>query len=69
LRRGNQAQLLQAWLERTSGRRWQTRHLDSLLDRLAKATGPGRADLGQGWLVRWQGTTLWICRGAASGAP
>ncbi|MGL6133561.1 MAG: tRNA lysidine(34) synthetase TilS [Prochlorococcaceae cyanobacterium] len=62
LQHGNQAQLLMHWLELHSGRRWPARCLEAPLERLAPERGPGRADLGNGWQLRWQGPTLWLCR-------
>ncbi|MEO1002025.1 MAG: tRNA lysidine(34) synthetase TilS [Cyanobacteria bacterium J06638_7] len=69
LQRCNQAQLLQHWLEQSSGRRWPSRSLEQLLDRLPPARGPGQADLGDGWQLRWQGPTLWLCRVSAAPEP
>jgi tRNA(Ile)-lysidine synthase len=69
LQRCNQAQLLMHWLEIHSGRRWPARSLESPLDRLAPEHGPGRADLGQGWHLRWQGPTLWLCRDSTCAEP
>ncbi len=69
LQRCNQAQLLQHWLEQISGRRWPARSLDALLDRLSPELGPGRAELGDGWQLRWQGPTLWLCRAPTPAEP
>jgi tRNA(Ile)-lysidine synthase len=69
LQPGNQSQLLMLWLERHSGRRWPARSLETPLQRLAAARGPGRADLGDGWQLRWQGPTLWLCRDSAPADP
>ncbi len=60
LERANREQLLQAWLERQTGRRWPSRTLETLLDQLARSTGQGGADLADGWRLRWQGPTLWL---------
>jgi tRNA(Ile)-lysidine synthase len=65
LQRGNQSQLLVLWLERHSGRRWPARCLETPLQRLTAGAGPGRADLGDGWQLRWQESTLWLCRDSA----
>ncbi|MCP9927164.1 tRNA lysidine(34) synthetase TilS [Cyanobium sp. CH-040] len=69
LGRGNQSQLLQSWLEQASGRRWPARSLEAVLDRLPPERGPGGADLGHGWHLHWQGTTLWLCRDRDPSAP
>ncbi|MEX1315747.1 MAG: tRNA lysidine(34) synthetase TilS [Synechococcaceae cyanobacterium] len=69
LQRCNQAQLLMHWLETHSGRRWPARSLEAPLDRLAPERGPGRADLGDGWQLRWAGSTLWLCRDPAHAVP
>jgi len=69
LRPANQGQLLMLWLERHSGRRWPARSLEAPLQRLAAGGGPGRADLGDGWQLRWRATTLWLCRDSAPADP
>lgn len=69
LQRANQSQLLMLWLELHSGRRWPGRCLEAPLQRLAAGRGPGRADLGDGWQLRWQGPTLWLCRDCAPADP
>jgi tRNA(Ile)-lysidine synthase len=69
LQRSNQAQLLQHWLEEHSGRRWPARTVEAVLDRLPPSRGPGRADLGDGWQLRWRRTTLWLCQEPVAHAP
>ncbi|MFQ6539496.1 MULTISPECIES: tRNA lysidine(34) synthetase TilS [Aphanothece] len=64
LERANQRLLLQHWLEARTGRRLSRRGLDSLLDRLAPARGPGQADLAGGWRLHWLRTTLWLSHDA-----
>lgn len=65
----NQSQLLQAWLEQHTGRRWPSRSLEALLERLHQPNGSGSADLGDGWRLRWQGPTLWLSRDARRASP
>jgi tRNA(Ile)-lysidine synthase len=62
LERVNQRNLLQSWLERSAGRRWPSAVLESLLDRLNGNAGSGRAELGDGWRLAWQGRRLWLTR-------
>jgi tRNA(Ile)-lysidine synthase len=69
LQRSNQSQLLQAWLESHTGRRWPSRQIDHLLDRLPPGQRPGQADLGGGWRLHWRGLTLWLVDAAAAAAP
>lgn len=60
LDRANQDQLLQAWLERHTGRRWPSRTVESVLDHLPRSAGRGQCNLGDGWRLQWQGPTLWL---------
>ena len=62
LSRANQGQLVQAWLERLSGRRCCSRILECVLDGLRQEGSAGVADLGDGWQLRWRASTLWLHR-------
>ncbi|MFM7087842.1 MAG: tRNA lysidine(34) synthetase TilS [Cyanobium sp.] len=50
--------LLQHWLQRVWGRPLESRRLEVLLPRLARGREPGQLDLGGGWRLCWQRTTL-----------
>ena len=54
----NQGRLLQAWLTGLRGQPLASEALAQLLARLAPARGPGQMDLGDGWQLRWQHSTL-----------
>lgn len=69
LARANQEQLLQAWLERHTGRRWPSRSLEAPLDALGAPERCGGAALGDGWRLCWQGRTLWLQRDDALSSP
>lgn len=56
----NQGQLLHRWLEQRSGRVLGARQLDALLQRLQPGQGPGSVDLGAGWQLHWDRSTLWL---------
>jgi tRNA(Ile)-lysidine synthase len=60
LDRANQEQLLQAWLERHTGRRWPSHTVETLLDQLPHSAGRGQWALADGWRLLWQGPTLWL---------
>lgn len=60
LQRANQQQLLQAWLERHTGRRWPSHTVETLLDHLPASAGHGQWSLADGWRLQWQGPTLWL---------
>jgi tRNA(Ile)-lysidine synthase len=62
LQRANQGQLIQAWLERLSGRRSASPILEAVLDRLRETGSAGRSDLGDGWQLHWRARTLWLSR-------
>ena len=54
----NQGRLLQAWLTGLRGQPLASEALAQLVARLAPARGPGQMDLGEGWQLRWQHSTL-----------
>ncbi|MFM7264840.1 MAG: tRNA lysidine(34) synthetase TilS [Cyanobium sp.] len=54
----NQGRLLQAWLTRLRGQPLASESLAQLVARLARSRGPGQMDLGDGWQLRWQHSTL-----------
>jgi len=54
----NQGRLLQAWLTGLRGQPLASEALAQLVARLAPARGPGEMDLGDGWQLRWQHSTL-----------
>lgn len=54
----NQGRLLQAWLTRHRGQPLASKSLVQLLARLAPGRGPGRMDLGDGWQLSWERSTL-----------
>ena len=56
----NQRQLLHHWLERHSGGALPARELEGLLQRLQRGQASGGADLGAGWQLRWDRSTLWL---------
>ncbi len=56
----NQRQLLHRWLERHTGQVLAARPLEELRQRLQSAQAPGSADLGAGWQLRWDRSTLWL---------
>lgn len=60
LTRRNQLDLLQSWLERSTGRRLPSRSLELLIDRLNGEGGSGSAALGDGWQLAWRGPRLWL---------
>ena len=63
LKRRNQLDLLQNWLERSAGRRLPSGSLETLVDRLNGDGGSGSAALGDGWQLGWRGPKLWLTRG------
>ena len=54
----SQGRLLQAWLTRLRGQPLASESLAQLLARLASNGGPGRMDVGNGWQLRWERSTL-----------
>ena len=54
----SQGRLLQAWLTRLRGEPLASESLAQLLARLASNGGPGRMDVGNGWQLRWERSTL-----------
>lgn len=54
----NQARLLQAWLTGLRGEPLASESLAQLLARLAPSRGPGRMDVGDGWQLHWERSTL-----------
>ena len=54
----NQARLLQTWLTRLRGQPLASEPLAQLLPRLVPSQGPGQMDVGNGWQLRWERSTL-----------
>ncbi len=54
----SQGRLLQAWLTSLRGQPLASESLAQLLARLASNGGPGRMDVGNGWQLRWERSTL-----------
>ena len=57
-----QRRLLLHWLERHTGRGLESQPLETLLSRLAPNRGPGQLNLGNGWHLAWERTTLRLIR-------
>ena len=54
----SQRRLVQAWLERHTGRQLKATNLEWLLARLASRAGSGTMDLAGHWRLHWRGHTL-----------
>ena len=54
----SQGRLLQAWLTHLRGQPLASESLAQLLARLASNGGPGRMDVGNGWQLCWERSTL-----------
>ena len=56
----SQRRLLEHWLRGCLARDPGSRTLETLVDRLAGRTDPGRLDLAGGWQLHWDRSTLWV---------
>ncbi|KEF40768.1 MAG: hypothetical protein ER33_15235 [Cyanobium sp. CACIAM 14] len=56
----SQRRLLQHWLRGCLARDPGSRTLETLVDRLGRATEPGRLNLAGGWQLHWDHSTLWL---------
>ncbi len=56
----SQRRLLEHWLRGWLARDPGSRTLETLVDRLARRTDPGRLDLAGGWQLHWDHSTLWV---------
>jgi hypothetical protein len=54
----NRRLLLRRWIAGVTGLGLAAAPLDDLLSRLAPERGPGSGDLGGGWRLRWDRSTL-----------
>lgn len=56
----SQRRLLEQWLRECLTRDPGSRTLETLVNRLAGRTDPGRLDLAGGWQLHWDHSTLWV---------